>query len=257
VLVNLTVNARDAMPDGGELTIDCRNVEVRERDAATAFLAPGNWVKMEFCDTGIGMDETVMDHIFEPFFTTKELGRGTGLGLATVYGIVQQSGGVIRVWSEVGKGSRFELYFRSAVEVSRRPAIATPTDVRGTEGVLLVEDDESVRSMMVSGLRRFGYPVHAAASPDEALRLLPTLDRKVRLLITDVVLPGMNGRELSERVRDCRPDISVLFVSGYNDDAVLRRGIAHSDMDILPKPFTPRDLAVRVREILRRTVQAD
>ena len=255
VLVNLTVNARDAMPRGGQLTIECNNVDVPEGQESRAHLEAGAWVRLEVRDTGSGMDEATLERIFEPFFTTKEPGRGTGLGLATVYGIVQQSGGVIRVSSDLGKGSVFEIFFPSPIEAPRRAVVeAITSQPRGNEGILVVEDDESVRVLIVSALRRFGYGVVAAESAEDALRLLPTLPLSVRLLVTDVVMPGMSGRELSERVRDRRPDIGVLFVSGYTDDAVLRRGIAHGDMDILAKPFTPTDLAVRVRDLLSRNV---
>jgi two-component system cell cycle sensor histidine kinase/response regulator CckA len=255
VIVNLAVNARDAMPDGGTLSIDCRNVDATNDPPADApQLPPGQWVRLSVTDNGIGMDQATQAHIFEPFFTTKEQGKGTGLGLATVYGIVQQSGGIIEFDSKIGEGTGFSLYF-PAVEAA--VAVLAPTHglekaPRGTETLLVVEDELAVRQLFTTVLRRLGYAVHEASSGTEALRLFTEHVSSIQMIVTDVVMPGMSGGELAQRVRAVRPAMRILFVSGYTDDKVVRRGVLHGEEDFLQKPFTPMVLAQRVRAALDR-----
>lgn len=255
VIVNLAVNARDAMPDGGTLSIECRNVDATGGPRSDApQLLSGRWVRLTVIDNGIGMDPATQEHIFEPFFTTKEQGKGTGLGLATVYGIVQQSGGIIEFESKVGEGTRFSLYF-PAVETTVTPS--TPTTglakaPRGTETLLVVEDEPAVRQLFTTVLRRLGYTVHEASSGAEALRLFTEHASSIQALVTDVVMPGMSGGELAQRIRAMRPDARILFVSGYTDDKVVRRGVLHGEEDFLQKPFSPLELAQRVRAALDR-----
>jgi CheY-like chemotaxis protein len=256
VIVNLAVNARDAMPDGGTLSIECRNVDATGEPPSDApQLLPGRWVRLSVTDNGIGMDPATQEHIFEPFFTTKEHGKGTGLGLATVYGIVQQSGGIIEFDSRIGKGTRFSLFFPAAVEtamVARAPIGALARAPRGSETLLVVEDELTVRQLFISSLRRLGYTVHEASSGTEALRLFTEHAASIQLVITDVVMPGMSGGELAQRVRALRPAMRILFVSGYTDDKVVRRDVLRGEEDFLQKPFTPIDLAQRVRAVLDR-----
>jgi two-component system cell cycle sensor histidine kinase/response regulator CckA len=255
VIVNLAVNARDAMPDGGTLSIDCRNVDATNDPPADApQLPPGQWVRLSVTDNGIGMDQATQAHIFEPFFTTKEQGKGTGLGLATVYGIVQQSGGIIEFDSKIGEGTGFSLYF-PAVEAA--VAVLAPTHglekaPRGTETLLVVEDELAVRQLFTTVLRRLGYAVQEASSGTEALRLFTEHVSSIHMIVTDVIMPGMSGGELAQRVRAVRPAMRILFVSGYTDDKVVRRGVLHGEEDFLQKPFTPMVLAQRVRAALDR-----
>jgi CheY-like chemotaxis protein len=204
-------------------------------------------------DTGFGMDKATQDRIFEPFFTTKETGKGTGLGLATVFGIVQQSGGSIWVYSEPGGGTTFKVFFPipSHVEVVK-PSLAPEalTNLRGTETILLVEDDAKVRAVARAILRKGGYDVVEASSGDDALRLSAAHANEIDLLVTDVIMPHMSGRELSERLAGLRPAMKILFMSGYTDDAVVRHGIFESTIDFIQKPLTPDALSRKVREVL-------
>jgi PAS domain S-box-containing protein len=256
VLLNLVVNARDAMPDGGRLTITTANVEV---GAALTHqrqeVPPGLYAMLRVQDTGHGMDNETKAHLFEPFFTTKELGRGTGLGLATVYGIVKQSGGHIDVESEPGQGAAFTIYLPAVANAppSRAPA-TPPADAyavpAGTEVVLLVEDGAEVRRLTRQILEGCGYTVLEAARGADALDLCARHQGPIDLLLTDVVMPHMTGRELAERLALARPDLRVLFLSGYTDDACLRHGLLGGGRAFLSKPFSPAVLAGKVREVL-------
>jgi len=255
VLMNLAVNARDAMPTGGKLTIETGNIEhdpdyAREQEAA----AVSRFVMLAVSDTGVGMDEATKARIFEPFFTTKEPGKGTGLGLATVYGIVKQSGGFIWVYSEPGLGTTFKIYL-PRVDAAPEAGVATPAltaSLRGTETVLLVEDAAAVRSVTHQALSRQGYTVLDAPNGAEALRIAADHPGAVHLLLTDVVMPGISGRQLSDELTRLRPDTKVLFTSGYTDDAVVRHGVLESGIAYLQKPFTVDGLARKVREVLGR-----
>jgi PAS domain S-box-containing protein len=253
VIMNLAVNARDAMPTGGKLTIETAVVDLdQEKSKAHRPATTGRYVVLAVSDTGIGMDEPTRAKIFEPFFTTKGLGKGTGLGLATVYGIVKQSGGFIWVHSKPGEGATFKIYLP---QYDRVPATITdevkqPSSVRGTETVLLVEDSQAVRDITRRALESFGYQVLDAPSATAALKLAAKSDRPVHLLLTDVVMPEMSGRVLAEKVASFQPKAKVLYMSGYTDDAVIRHGVLRAKTPFLQKPFTSLALATRVREVL-------
>ncbi len=254
VIVNLAVNSRDAMPQGGQLTIETANAELDEAYAAAHFPAkPGSYVLLAVTDTGTGMDAATKSHIFEPFFTTKEKGKGTGLGLATVYGIVKQSDGYIWVYSEPGHGTSFKIYLPRVADAPGpvRRAFEPSASARGSEMVLAVEDDEMVRALIRRMLETRGYTVLLASHGDEALRLLERHPGRVDLLMTDVVMPGMSGRDLADRVAELRPGIKVLYLSGYTDDAIVRHGVLEPGIAFLQKPFTADALARKVREVLR------
>jgi two-component system cell cycle sensor histidine kinase/response regulator CckA len=243
VLVNLAVNARDAMPGGGRLSISTANTALDGAEARAFGLAPGEYVRLDVSDTGHGMDEATLRRAFEPFFTTKGE-RGTGLGLATCLGIVEQAGGSIRAESAPGKGASFHVvlprHAPEAAPAAREPEATAPR--AGPATVLLVEDDESVRRAAVQSLRRAGYGVLSAASGPEALRVAADHAGPIDLLLSDVVLPGMSGRELAERLRALRPEVRVLFTSGYAEDEVLRTAAADGSVPILPKPYVPEEL---------------
>lgn len=252
VLMNLAVNARDAMPKGGTLTIETQNVELSTEYASTnPDCHPGPHVMLAMTDTGTGMTADILAHIFEPFFTTKEVGTGTGLGLATVFGIVRQSGGCINVYSEPGIGSSFKLYFpslrgASILENGSFPQIATG----GAETVLLVEDDAAVRRIATTALAKFGYSVLPAATGEEALRIAEQFGEGISVLLTDVVMPGMSGPQLVELLRSKSPTLKAVFMSGYTDDAVVRHGLLAAEVSFLQKPFTPEGLALKIRQVL-------
>jgi two-component system cell cycle sensor histidine kinase/response regulator CckA len=253
VLLNLAVNARDAMPCGGKLTIRIENVDPDGASAAGhADVRPGSYVMLTVSDTGCGMDAETQSHIFEPFFTTKERDKGTGLGLATVYAIVGQSEGHIRVDSRPDHGTTFRIYLpRTTEEI--RPGPAPDTSAAsggGTETILVAEDEPIVRELVHTVLGMRGYTVLEAIQGDEALRLCEQHPGRIDLLLTDVVMPGMSGRELVTRVVEVRPGIKVLYMSGYTDDAVLRHGVANAQAAFLQKPFTPQVLGGKVRDVL-------
>ena len=250
VLLNLVVNARDAMPRGGELLIQTRNVSAHEvRDVAEADDVP--YVAIVVTDNGTGMSPSVRDRVFEPFFTTKEQGRGTGLGLSTVYGSVKQSGGFVLVTSELGKGSTFSVYLpRVAPEQHARVSGEFESQPSGDSTVLLVEDEDAVRRLASRVLVRSGYRVLTAASGDEAMEVASRYDGTIDLLMTDVVMPGMSGRELAELLMPLQPGMRLLYSSGYTEDAIVRHGVSSHQTAFLEKPFTPSALLRKVREVL-------
>ena len=252
VLINLAVNARDAMPKGGKLTIVTSNAELDSSySSAHTPVLPGNYVMLGVSDTGIGMDARTISRIFEPFFTTKERGKGTGLGLATVYGIVKQSGGYVWVYSEPERGATFKVYLPS-VEERPRAAEHPPAEVqiRGDETILLVEDDPAVRTLAHRVLSGAGYHVLVAEHGGDALRIVQGTRDPIALLVTDVVMPGMGGHPLAQRLLALRPDLRVLFLSGYTDEAIVHHGILEAGTPFLQKPFPPDGLLRKVRSIL-------
>jgi len=253
VLVNLVVNARDAMPNGGMLTIETAHVElVRSPVYHLTPLAPGPYVRLAVADTGCGMDRKTQSHIFEPFFTTKGEGKGSGLGLSTVFGIVTQCGGAIDVTSRVGHGTRFDLYFPSVESdlFIPPPARSSGQPQRGTETILVVEDEPSVRTLIRDELRKLGYRVLEAKSGIEACLLATQQAGSLQLLLTDVVMPGMGGRELARHLSAITPDLRTLFMSGYTDDVGIMAGQEEGMTSFLQKPFTPEVLAHAVRTLL-------
>ena len=253
IIMNLAVNARDAMPLGGQLTIETENVELDNAYARThALVQPGSYVMLAVSDTGCGMDMDTQARIFEPFFTTKGVGSGTGLGLATVDGIVKQSGGNIWVYSELGKGTTFKIYFPRVEQTAELPEPgAAPAELlRGSETVLLVEDDEMVRALAQAILERYGYDVLAARIVHDALRFAQEGAAQISLLLTDTIMPGMNGPDLAKRVQSARPEIKVLFMSGYTDKVISCTAALESGTAFLQKPFTPQTLTRKVHEVL-------
>jgi PAS domain S-box-containing protein len=253
VLLNLVVNARDAMPTGGRLTIETSNVHLdRSYAAGHAAVDPGPYIMLTVSDTGCGMDAETQSRIFEPFFTTKEAGKGTGLGLATVYGVVKQSGGYIWVYSEVGCGSTFKIYLPEVTEAIDAPAIEKETrgSSRGTETVLFVEDELSVRELVRDYLVGAGYRVLDAGDGIEALEAAMAHKGPIHILITDVVMPRLSGRDLATKLSSERPDMKVLFISGYTDDTIVRHGVLEGGVAFLQKPFNLRALSEKIREVL-------
>jgi CheY-like chemotaxis protein len=258
VVVNLVVNARDAMPDGGTVVIETDEVNFDEAYAQEHFdVSPGRYVMLAVTDEGVGMDAETRMHLFEPFFTTKGPGKGTGLGLATTYGIVKQSGGHIWLYSEPGRGSTFKLYFPrigEPAEPTRKRRALHPAD-QGHETVLLVEDEASVREITNTVLTRHGYHVLVAADGRAALHMAESDPRRIDLLITDVVMPGLGGRALAEQIQRRRPGLRTLFISGYTEDTVTRQGVLEANAAFLAKPFSPETLARAVREVLKSPVR--
>ncbi len=253
VITNLAVNARDAMPLGGKLTIETENVELDEAyaDRHAESVSPGDYVLLAVSDTGTGMDEDTRARLFEPFFTTKGHGKGTGLGLSTVHGIVKQSQGFIWVYSEPERGTTFKVYLPRVTEAERLQRPKVDVSTTGTETVLLVEDNDGLRQLAARLLRRGGYTVlDEASSAEQALGLLASVTEPVHLLLTDVILPGISGRQLSEQLKHVRPELRTLFMSGYTDDTIVRHGVLDQDMPFLHKPFTEATLLRRVREVL-------
>jgi PAS domain S-box-containing protein len=254
VIMNLAVNARDAMPQGGRLTLETANVELDKPYSTThVTVQPGPYVRLSVSDTGSGMDKETQGHIFEPFFTTKERGKGTGLGLAMVYGIVKQSKGFIWVYSEPGQGTTFKIYFprvEAAIQEDDAAEESSVSSLKGAETVLVVEDEPSLRRLTCELLQGSGYTVLAAGNGVEAIELSNRHGGPIHLLLTDAVMPGMSGRALAERLVIQRPDISVLYVSGYTDDTVFRNGLLERDMAFLQKPFTRDAFLRKVRAVL-------
>jgi CheY-like chemotaxis protein len=256
VVMNLVVNARDAMPSGGKLTIETQNVDLTE-DYTRKHVGvnPGPYVMLAMTDTGVGMDVQTQARIFEPFFTTKEAGKGTGLGLSTVYGIIQQSGGTIWVYSEVGRGTTFKVYLpRVGYDPQRYQRSTTPSDVaRGTETVLLTEDDDMVRALASRVLSTYGYRVLEAASGGTAILICERTSEPIHLLISDIVMPEINGRDLADRLGKLRPGMKVLFMSGYSDKAIVHQQVLDEKTPFIQKPFAPQALLNKVREVLDKS----
>jgi signal transduction histidine kinase/ActR/RegA family two-component response regulator len=259
VLVNLVANARDAITGHGEIVVQTENYELLPDQAVHHGLRPGKYALLSVRDTGRGMSDVVRSRLFEPFFTTKETGAGTGLGLATVYGAVQQNGGTVTVDSKLGVGSVFRIYL-PMVEVN--PAAVAPTESTapassprshgGTETILLVEDEPLVLELARCTLEQLGYNVLPCASPDEALRTFGEYQQRIGLLVTDVVMPRMNGKELASRVRSLQPGVAVLFSSGYGEDIIAKQGVLDAGLDFIGKPYRPSELGAKVRAILDR-----
>lgn len=252
VLMNLAVNSRDAMPDGGLLKISTANIEVDENTLRHKAQPTGSYIELAFSDNGSGIDAETQKHIFEPFFTTKEAGKGTGLGLATVYGIVKQSNGFVWVDSSPGEGTLFAIQFpridKDPKEVKKESVRTMPG---GNETILVVEDEELIRRTCVEILRNLGYKVLEARDGHQAVEFTAGMKEKIDLLLTDVVMPRMNGRDLAEKIKQNHPEISVLFMSGYTDDIISRHGVLEENVHFLGKPFTPAKLAVKVRKALK------
>ncbi len=253
VVYNLALNARDAMPRGGTLTIELTNASLDAEYARTHYdVQPGDYVMLAVSDTGVGMTPEVQRRLFEPFFTTKPQGHGSGLGLATVYSIIKQLGGHIWVYSELNRGTTFKIYLPRAQTVSEVPTITLPPPMlqTGTETILLVEDEPEVRAVAAESLRLLGYQVLEASAPAEALQIAEQYEETIHLLLTDVVLPVMSGRELAELVKRLHPGIKVLYVSGYTENTIAHHGVLEEGIQFLPKPYTPSQLAVKVRQVL-------
>jgi signal transduction histidine kinase len=253
VIMNLAVNSRDAMPRGGTLTVQTENIHLDEEYVSQNIsVSPGDFVRLTVTDTGSGMDQDTQKHIFEPFFTTKDVGKGTGLGLSTVYGIVKQSGGDIMVYSEIGHGTTFKIYLPCIDQPVEKVKWVGDTVEKytGTETILLVEDEEIVRKLICEILTDNGYHVLEAATGKAAMSICETYSKPIHMLLTDVVMPKMGGGELRGFVVKSYPDIKVLFMSGYTDDAIAFSGVLDPDTEFIEKPFTPDDLSRKVREVL-------
>ena len=252
-IVNLAANARDSMPFGGRLTIETANARLDEMYARTHMgVQPGEFVMIAVSDTGHGMDAETRRHIFEPFFTTKEKGRGTGLGLATVYGMVKQTGGDIWVYSEPGRGTTFKLYFPKVAEPETAVVEAAGEQPKGdlSETILVVEDEKAVRELTVKMLRKLGYSILTAGGATEAIEVSEAHAGPITLLLTDVVMPDMSGRQLASELIRSRPEMKVLFLSGYTEDAIVHHGVLDPGVNFLPKPFSREVLARKLREVL-------
>jgi PAS domain S-box-containing protein len=252
VLMNLAVNSRDAMPKGGALIIETANVQI-EGDKDTGGIPTGSYIVLAVSDNGTGMDAEVQSHIFEPFFTTKDQGKGTGLGLATVYGIVRQSSGFISVYSELGVGATFKIYLPRVEDVPLAKVAPLVSPRGGSETILVAEDEPAVRNLARRVLESHGYEVMAASGADEALAMSREFDGRIHLLLTDVIMPGMSGPQLADRIASERKDARVLFMSGYTDTAISHHGVLEPGIWYLQKPFSPVGLAEKVREVLDST----
>lgn len=255
VVMNLAVNSRDAMPGGGKLTIETGNITLDSDYTKKHLQVPaGNYVLLAITDTGTGMDEETKVRIFDPFFTTKEMGKGTGLGLATVYGIVKQSGGFIWAYSELGQGTSFKIYFprTDATEADPMPKPYTSKQSGGTETILILEDNDQLRELAREFLESSGYTVLEAGDPEKALEVARSYKKTIDLLLTDVVLPRMSGQAVADKLNELRPGIKVLFVSGYTDDVIVRHGILHDGVAFLQKPYTRDALTSKIRSVLEQ-----
>jgi len=257
-IVNLAINARDAMPEGGKLTVEAANVSVDEEYfRANPEVAIGQYVAICVSDTGTGMNPEILDRAFEPFFTTKDPGHGTGLGLSQVYGFVKQSGGNVKIYSEVGEGTSIRMYFPRYLG-SEQPEADDGSELLAEgdsiETILVVEDDADLRTYVLEVLRNLNYRVLSAASAQAALTILLQEEQKVDLLLTDVVMPGINGRELGRRAQQIRPNLNILYMTGYSRNAIVHQGRLDNGVDLLEKPITQARLALKVREILDRSI---
>jgi two-component system, cell cycle sensor histidine kinase and response regulator CckA len=253
ILVNLAINARDAMPDGGKLIIETANVELDEEYCQVhTYSKPGSYVMLAVSDTGFGMSAEIKSHIFEPFFTTKEQGKGTGLGLATIYGTVKQAFGNVEVYSEEGKGTTFKIYLPRVEEKPEKlDKEKRAIDIQGgKETILLVEDEDLVRSLAIRILKRLGYKVICVASSGDALIAAEQYSESIHLLFTDVIMPGMNGRQLAERITKLHPETKMLFSSGYTEDVIAHHGVIDENLHFIGKPYTPDTLAKAIRNTL-------
>jgi PAS domain S-box-containing protein len=258
VIMNLTVNARDAMPEGGKLIFETSNVEIDEEyHHRHPVVTPGPYILLTVSDTGEGMDKETQAHIFEPFFTTKGLGKGTGLGLSTVYGIIKQSNGFIWVYSECGKGTTIKIFLPRTQEslLASEKMLEPMSSPLGSETILLIEDEPMLRTAIKEGLEMNGYAVLDASNGDEALLIAQRYSNPIHLVLTDVVMPGRNGREVAEQLTPIHPEAKILYMSGYTNDAVIRHGLLNEQTAFLQKPFTPKALACKVRETLDHPVQ--
>jgi CheY-like chemotaxis protein len=241
------------MPDGGVLTIETTNISIDEDYCAVhPYVKPGRYVMLAISDTGSGMSEEVKGRLFEPFFTTKQKGRGTGLGLATIYGTVKQSGGSIEVYSEMGKGTTFKIYLPALDEPAQQLEIEKPASasiLKGEETILVVEDEKIVRELAVKMLKRMNYNVLYAENGAKALEVAQQYEGVISLLITDVVMPGMNGRELARQLQQMRPNIKILFTSGYTENAIAHHGIIDKNLNFIGKPYSSRELGKKIRSL--------
>jgi CheY-like chemotaxis protein len=255
VLMNLATNARDAMPQGGHLIIGTERTEIDHTYIrAHGYGKPGKYVLISFSDTGAGMDAKTCEQIFEPFFTTKEVGKGTGLGLAMVYGIIKQHNGFINCYSEPGKGTTFKVYLpvnREAGETheAQQPA---PEPAGGSETILVAEDDADVRKLSRETLEHFGYTVLEAADGEDAVRVFMENKEKIHLLLLDVIMPNKNGKEAYNEIKKMSPDIKAIFISGYTANIIHKRGMLEQDLDFIMKPISPTDLVKKVREVIEK-----
>jgi len=251
IIMNLGVNARDAMPDGGELKISTSNATIDEayyREHLDAML--GDYVQLTFCDSGHGMDQDTVKHIFEPFFTTKEVGKGTGLGLATIYGIVAQNNGFINIYSEPGHGTVFKIFLPRLEEESLETTQEIIVPIAGSGTILLVEDDESVRQMTTSMLEKVGYDVLVAESSQAAVRLCEDRNVHIDIVLSDIIMPGMNGKDMMDKITSIRPGIKTLYTSGYSSEIISRQGLIEGNMHFIQKPFSLKVLNEKIKEVL-------
>jgi len=255
-LVNLAINARDAMPDGGKLTIEAANVFVDdEYNRVNPEVPRGQYVVISVTDTGTGMSAETLSHVFEPFFTTKELGHGTGLGLSQVYGFVKQSGGHVKIYSELGQGTTVKIYFPRYMGKSENDEDREPEELEQAtqnETILVVEDDTEVRTYLAEVLRSLSYRVITAHNTQSALTTLLQPNRRVDLLLTDIVMPGLNGRDLGRRAQEIRPGLPILYMTGYSRNAVVHQGRLDPGVELLQKPVSQAELALRIRKLLDR-----
>jgi len=254
IIMNLTTNANDAMENGGELVIETKNVFLTEKYISEHVGAKeGEYVHLSIHDTGVGIDKNVLENIFEPFYTTKEMGRGTGLGLATVYGIIKQSGGNIWVDSEPGKGSVFNIFLPQSEErLSEKEILEIDKEnISGSETILVVEDQIDILELISMSLSMDGYKILGASDGEEALKLIKTINNPIQLLLTDVIMPNINGQELASRLKRIYPDIKVVFMSGYADNAIAQLGVLDIDKNFIQKPFSPMELVKKIQEVLK------
>jgi CheY-like chemotaxis protein len=250
--MNLVVNARDAMPAGGVINIETSNLTVNKRTVKHKAQPLGSYIQLAITDNGTGMDLKTQERIFEPFFTTKEIGKGTGLGLATVYGIVKQSNGFVWVESEIDRGTTFQVQF-PRIDQAPKTVTAEKSSItipNGSETILLVEDEEQIRRAAVEVLTILGYQVYEAGNGIQALQLAELFTKPIHLLITDIVMPRMNGKDLAEKIKSLHPETKILFISGYTDDLISRGGTLEENVHFLGKPFSHQQLALKVRETL-------